>query len=238
MRAQILSIVAFALATSVAPSIAFAQDSDDLCAGLEGKKLDKCEDKKRKQLEKVRAKTTPFKPSKLSPKFAELDGDDVNPFNMDKYYVGVSESGIAPIDEVVVQVMRVQAAVTMASYVGELNKSGDKDKAAELAIPTIEVLQSLKDAVKDIQSAAEKVISTPPTELVESPADAMKVPKALGSLTSAAGQLPQLATDLPNALAAIGPLAGAAGNGAMDMAAEAVEGAVEGAVEQAGEAVP
>jgi hypothetical protein len=233
MRAQIISIVAFAFATSFAPSIAFAEDSDDLCAGLEGKKLDKCEDKRRKQLEKVRSKTTPFQPSKLSPKFASLDGDDVNPFNMDKYYIGVADTGIAPVNEVVEQVMRVQAAVRMASYVGELHKNGDKEKAAELAIPTVEVLASLKDAVQDIQAAAEKVIATPPQELVESPADALKVPKAVGVLSAAVGQLPQLASDLPNAISALGPLTGAAAAGAVDMATEAAQDAVEGAVEGA-----
>lgn len=234
MRAQFLSMMALAFATTALPGVAFADDAADLCAGLEGKKLEKCEAKRVKQLEKLRANTTPFQPSKLHEKFSSLDADDANPFNMDKYYVGVTDTGIGKVDEVVAQVMRVQAAVKMASYVGELNEAGEKDKAAELAIPTIEVLASLKDAVKDIQAAAQEVAATPPTELVENPADALKVPKAVGALTAAAGSLTQLANDLPNALAAVQPLAGAAAQGAVEQAAEAVEGAVEEAVDGAG----
>jgi len=231
MKFNPIGLAIVAMSTLIVPSIAAAQD--DLCDGLEGKKLEKCEAKKVKALEKLRSKTTPFKPSKLSDKFADLDGDDVNPLNMDKYYVGVAETGIAPVDDVLVQVMRVNAAVQMGKYVGELEKNGESDKAKALAGPTVEILMQLKDAKDDIMGSVQKLTSTPPTELVDNPADALKVPKALGAVTSAAGQLPKLFTDLPNVMAAVVPLAKAGGGAALDGAMEEAAGAVEGAVEGA-----
>jgi len=231
MKFNPIGLAIVAMSTLVVPSLASAQD--DLCDGLEGKKLEKCEKKRTKQLEKLRAKTEPFQPSKLSPKFESLDGEDVNPLNMDKYYVGVSDTGIKPVNDVLEEVLKVSAAVKMGKYVGELQKNGETEKAKELAGPTMEVLVSLKDSKDDIMASIEKLTSTPPTELVESPADAMKVPKALGAVTSAAGQIPQLFTDLPNVLAAVTPLAkagaGAGVDGAMEKAGEAAEGAMEDA---------
>jgi len=234
MKFNKIGLAVLAMSTLVLPSMASAQD--DLCDGLEGKKLEKCETKRKKNLDKLRAKTTPFKPSKLSPKFESLDGDDVNPLNMDKYYVGVPDTGIAPVNDVLMQVMRVNAAVKMGKYVGELEKSGDTAKAKELAGPTVEVLMSLKDAKDDIMASVQKLTSTPPTELVESPADALKVPKALGAVTSAAGQIPQLFTDLPNVIKSIDGLAKAGGGAALDGAMEEAKGAVEGAVDGAKDA--
>lgn len=183
------------------------------CEGLDEKKIEKCEKKETKRIDKLRKTTTPFVPSKLGPDFASLDSE--NPFDMDSFYLGMSDTGIEPIDELLNEVAKIQAAVKMAKYVGYLNKNGEGDKAQKYAKPTLDALMELQNAQDGLMEKVQGLQSDP-AALVSSPT---QIPKAVSSLTSILGQIPQVFADIPGAISAVKPLASGA-------AAGAIEGAV------------
>ena len=196
---------ATALLLPINSAIAFEK-----CDGLDEKKIAKCEKKETKRIDKLRATTTPFVPSTLGADFAGLDSE--NPFDMDDFYLGMSDTGIEPIDDLLNEVAKVQAAVKMAKYVGYLNKNGDSAKAQQYAKPTLDALMDLQNAKDGIM---EKLagLQKDPAALVSSP---MEIPKAASSLASIAGQIPQVFADLPGAITSVKPLAEGAAGGAID----------------------
>ena len=211
------------------------------------KKKAKCEKSETKRIAKLRKKTTPFKPSAISDSFAALDGDDANPFNTDDYYLGISETGIKPLDELVASVVRIQGAVALATYVGALDKDGKSDEAKALATDLLPELLKMKDEVEAIKEKVNEIKADPTSLVKDNPAAALKVPGALGPVAT---QLPKTIGQLPKAIAALKPLAGGAmgaavkaaaakageaAGGAMGKAADLQE-AAQGAAEAAGDA--
>lgn len=199
------------------PASAFAEDAADFvkCAGEEdAKKKDKCNATEAKRVAKARTASTLYKPSMLSEKFAALDDDAKNPFNQDSFYVGVIATGSKDVDAVLTSVAKIDGAITMASYIGHLNKTGKADEAKALATDLIPVLTKLGEEVKAIKESVEKIKANP-AAVVSNPMDAPKIVKAI---------VPALATvvgatvELPKALGAIKPLAGGAAGAAVDAA--------------------
>lgn len=216
--------------TFSADALAFAK-----CDKMEDeKKKAKCEKGETKRITKLRAKTTPLKPSAISPAFADLDGDDANPFNMDDFYLGTKTTGIAAVDEITAGANRIMGAVAMAAYIGSME---DKAAATKLAAGLLPVLAKLPDEGKAIVEKAKAAVADPTSLVKDNPAAALKIPGALGPVV---GQLPGTLGDIPEALKSVkalaGGAAGAAMGAAMDKAKEATAGAAE-AVEGAKEAV-
>lgn len=213
------ALLGFALLLPVATFSADALAFEKCDAMDDEKAKAKCEKKETKRVAKLRKKTTPLKPSAISDKFASLDADDKNPFNMDDYYLGTSETGIKPLDELVASVNRIQGAVAMAGYVGKLNKDGDKDTAKALASDLLPVLKDMKTEVDAIKAKVNEIKADPASLVKDNPAAALKIPGAIGPVAT---QLPQTIAALPKAISAIGPIAagaaGAAAEGAMDAA--------------------
>lgn len=184
----------------------------------------KCEGKEAKRIAKLRSKTTPFKPSALSAAYAGMDADDKNIFNMDDWYVPTYETGVKDVDTLLGSVSRIDAALTMAAYIGKLNKDGKADEAKALAKDLLPELKKMKDDVKAITDSINKIKADPKSVVASNPA---ALPKVLGALGTATTTLPALVAEIPKALGAIGPIAGGA-------AGAAVEGAVDKAKDAAG----
>lgn len=225
-----LSLTAIAVTTLSLTLAAPAHAGFPACAGKEGSKLEKCEDKQIKNVTKLRASTTPYKPSDLDKAFASLDGDDVNPFNTDHHYFGVEETAFKKLNDVANSANRVSAAVRMANYVGQLNKT-DPAAAQDLGGKLLPILQGLEGDVKELTNQAKKLASNP-NDLVSSP---MEVPKAVAATGKIVGQLATTAASIPGALTAIMPIAKGAAAAAVDEAVgdatKAAEGAAGGAMD-------
>jgi hypothetical protein len=199
------------------------------------KKKAKCEKKEGKRISKLRAKTTPFVPSSLTDKFSSLDAEDANPFNTDNYYTPSYEPlGVEAADMVFGGVSRIEAALTMATYVGALSKEGKTDEAKALATDLLPELVKLKDEIQNIKTGVEKIKADPAALAKDNP---MLVPKIVGGAGAALAKLPGIISDLPKALSAVKPLAagaaGAAAGAAMDKVGDAA-----GAAKDAIPAVP
>lgn len=194
------------------------------CAGKADSKLEKCEAKALKNVAKLRSNTTPYKPSDLDKGFAHLDGDDVNPFNTDHHYFGVKDTGFEKLNDVAAAANKISAAVRMANYVGDLNKT-DKAAAQKLGGTLLPILKGLDAAVKDVTEKA-KLLAASPNDLVASP---MELPKAVGAVGGIVGQLGGTAAKLPGALTAIMPIVKGG-------ASAAVENAVGDATDAANDA--
>lgn len=219
-------ILAVCMLSSVLAAPAFASP----CAGLEGKKLEKCEAKEAKKAEKevariakLRASTTPFLPSKVHPDLANLDEAAVNPLNSDEFYVGYKETGLAQVDEVLIEATRVMATVKMANWVGKVNQDGDGQRATKVATVLLPELIKLQDSVPTIQAKVQEIISNPTSVVQDDPMAALKVPKALGGV---AGQLPKALSELPQVISAIEPIAKGAAAAGVNMATEKAAEAV------------
>ncbi|MEC8422707.1 MAG: hypothetical protein VX000_02955, partial [Myxococcota bacterium] len=117
------ALLGFAL---LAPASMYATDAAAFakCDKMEDdKKKAKCEKKMTKTITKLRAKTTPMVPSSLNKGFASIDGEDANPFNTDDYYTPAYEPlQIEAVDQVLGGIARINGALTMATYIGQLNK--------------------------------------------------------------------------------------------------------------------
>lgn len=227
-----LSLTALAVATLSFTLATPAYAGFAACAGKEGSKLEKCEAKEVKSLAKLRANTTPYKPSDLDKGFASLDGDDVNPFNMDYHYFGVSDSGIKKLNDVANSANQLSAVVRMANYIGELNTT-DAAAATELGGILLPHLEGLDAQVQEVSAKAKKLASNP-NDLVDSP---MEVPKAVGAVGTIVKQLASTATSAPGALKAIMPIAKGAGAAAAEQAVGDATGAAGDAVSEATESL-
>ena len=207
------ALLGFAL---LLPASAFAQDADFVkCAGEEDEKTKtKCNAKEAKRVAKARTASTLYKPSMLSEKFAALDDDAKNPFNQDSFYVGVIATGSKDVDAVLASVAKIDGAITMASYIGYLNKSGKADEAKALAGDLIPVLTKLKDEVKTIKESIDKIKANPAAVA----ANPMDVPKIAKAIVPALATVVGATAELPKALGAVKPLAGGAAGAAVDMA--------------------
>ncbi len=221
--------------TFSADALAFAK-----CDSMEDEKSKaKCEKKETKRVSKLRAKTTPYVPSALNADLSSLDDEAANPFNMDDYYTPSYEPlGIEAVDQVLGGVSRIDAALTMANYVGALNKEGKTDEAKTLASALLPELIKMKDDIQAIKEGVEKIKADPTSLVKDNP---MLAPKVVGGAASALGALPGMITDLPKAVSAVQPLAGGAAGAAvkagMDKADDATGGAMD-KVEGAKDAVP
>jgi len=202
-----------------------AQAGFAACDGKDGAKLEKCEAKEIKNVGKLRAKTTAYKPSELDKAFEALDGDDVNPFNTDYHYFGVAEVKIEKLAELNASVNKVASAVRMANYIGELNAT-DASAAQDLGGKLLPILKALDEDIKSLTEQAQALAGSP-NDLVSSP---MEVPAAVAATAKMISQLGATAASLPGALTAIVPIAQGA-------ATAAVEQAVGDATEAAGDAV-
>jgi hypothetical protein len=196
------------------PASAFAEDAVDFvkCAGEEDeKKKSKCNATEAKRVAKARTSSTLYKPSMLSEKFAGLDEDAKNPFNQDSFYVGVIATGSKDVDAVLTSVAKIDGAITMASYIGHLNKTGKADEAKALATDLIPVLTKLGEELDAVTQSLQKIISDPKAL----GPDALKIlPVVKPALATVVGA----AVELPKALGAIKPLAGGAAGAAVDAA--------------------
>ena len=200
------------------------------------KKKAKCEKKEAKRISKLRAKTTPFVPSAISDKFSGLDAEDKNPFNTDDYYTASYEPlGIEAVDQVLGGVANIEAALTMATYVGALSKEGKDDEAKALASSLLPELIKMKDEIQAIKEGVEKIKAAPASLVKDNP---MLAPKVVGGAGAALGKLPGIITDLPKAVSAVKPLAGGAAGAAMDAGLDKVNDAAGGAADKAKDAVP
>lgn len=224
------------------PASAYSVDAHAYakCDSLEDdKKKAKCEKKEAKRITKLRAKTTPFAPSALSDKFTDLDGEDANPFNSDDYYTASYEPlGIEAVDQVLGGVANIEAALTMATYVGALEKEGKSDEAKKLASALLPELVKMKDEINNIKEGVEKIKADPASLVKDNP---MLAPKVVGGATQALGKLPGIVTDLPKAVSAVKPLAGGAAGAAVEAGMDKANGAAGGAmdkVDAAKDAVP
>jgi hypothetical protein len=232
------ALLGFALLT---PASLYATDADAFakCDAMEdAKKAAKCEKKAAKTLGKLRAKTTPMAPSALNSGLSSLDGDDANPFNMDDYYTPAYEPlKIDAVDQVLGGVSRINGALTMANYVGQLSKDGKTAEAKKLASALLPELVKMKKDIDGIKEGIDKIKADPAALAKDNP---MAVPKIVGGAATALGQIPGMIADLPKAVAAIKPLAagaaGAAVNAAADKAGDAMGGAAGAAGDAAGKA--
>ncbi len=201
------------------------------CAGKEDSKLEKCEAKALKSLAKLRSSTTPYKPSDLDKGFAHLDGDDANPFNTDYHYFGVKDTGFEKLNDVADAANKISAAVRMANYVGDLNKT-DKAAAQKLGGTLLPILKGLDASVKDVTEKA-KLLAASPNDLVASP---MELPKAVGAVGGIVAQLGGTAAKIPGALTAVMPIAKGAASAAVEQAVgdatDAADKAVGGALDK------
>jgi hypothetical protein len=222
MKFKLVSLVlATAFALPLIPNTAFAYEK---CMGLEEKDFEKCEKKEAKRIGKLRSSTTAFVPSALGDGFSGLDA--TNPFDSDDWYLGTVETGIEKVDVVINEVVKVQAAVKMAKYVSWEFNNGDKDKATSYAKPTLDALMNLQNAQADIQGKVDELKSTPPTELVDDPSQALKAIGAVKNLVSVGAQIPSTFADIPGAITSVKPIAAGMGGDAVENAAEAVQGAM------------
>ena len=215
-----------AAVTAATLSITFttpAQAGFAACAGKDGSKLEKCEAKQIKNVEKRRANTTPYQPSDLDKSFASLDTEADNPFNSDHHYFGVKDTGFESLNDVAAAANKISATVRMANYVGDLNKT-DPAAAAALGGKLLPILQSLQESINEV---SEKAQAIDPNDLVSSP---MELPKALSAIGGIISQLGGTAAKLPGALTAIGPIAKGAASAAVDKAVGDATSAVEDAV--------
>ncbi len=215
-----LKSVFFGLALLV-PASSFAQDeaaAPDFvkCADKEGDDKDKCNAKAAKNVAKARKASTLYKPSMLSDKFAGLDADDKNPFNIDSFYVGVIETGSKDVDAVLASVAKIDAAITMTSYVGYLSKSGKSDEAKALATDLIPVLTKLGEDVKAITESINKIKADPKS--VANPPTAL--PKIVKALPPALATVGGAVAELPKALGAVKPIASGAAGAAVEAAGD------------------
>jgi hypothetical protein len=216
------ALLGFAL---LAPAALYATDASAYakCDGKEGKDLEKCEKKESKRISKLRSKTTAFVPSSLNSGLADLDAEDANPFNMDDYYTPAYEPlGVEAADKVLGSVNTIDAALTMASYVGKLNKEGKTEEATKLASALLPELLKLKDEVKSIKEGIEQIKADPASLVKDNP---MLAPKLVGATASALGQLPGMITELPKAVSAVKPLAKGAAAAGVNAATDAAKGA-------------
>jgi len=222
-------LAALAATTVSFTFIAPAHAGFSACAGKEGSKLEKCEAKALKNVAKLRASTTPYKPSDLDKGFAHLDGDDVNPFNTDHHYFGVKDTGFEKLNDVAEAANKISAAIRMANYVGDLNKT-DKAAAKDLGGKLLPILKNLDASIQDVTEKA-KLLAASPNDLVESP---MELPKAVGAVGGIVSQLGGTATKLPGALTAVMPIAKGAAEAAVEQgvgeATDAADKAVSGAL--------
>jgi hypothetical protein len=183
-----------------------------------GKKQDKCNAKEAKKVTKLRAKTTALKPSAINAGLSGLDGDDVNPLNTDELYTPAYEPfNIEAVDQVLGGVNRIDAALTMAGYIGELNKAGKTDEAKKLATALLPELVKMKDDIKGIKEDIDKIKADPASLAKENP---MAVPKIVGGATQALAAIPGMISGLPKAVSAIKPLAGGAAGAAVNAAVD------------------
>jgi hypothetical protein len=209
-------------------SAAFAEDAKPDFVKCEGetdeKKKEKCNATEAKRVAKARGNSTLFKPSMLSEKFAGLDEDAKNPFNQDSFYVGTIATGSKDVDAVLASVAKIDGAITMASYIGYLNKTGKGDEAKALATDLIPVLKKQIDEVKAIKESIEKIKANP-AAVVSNPMDAPKILKAIvPALATAVGAV----AELPKAAGALGPIASGAGAAAVEAAKDKAADAVPG----------
>ena len=230
------ALLGFAL---LAPVSLYATDAAAFakCDAMEDdKSKGKCEKKETKRIGKLRAKTTPLAPSTLNDGLSGLDGEDANPFNMDDYYTpAYVPLEIAAVDSVLGGVNRINGALTMATYIGKLNKDGKTDEAKTLATALLPELVKMKDDIKSIKEGVEKIKADPKSLVTENP---MALPKVLSGTATALGQLPGMISDLPKAVSAIKPLAGGAAGAAVNAATEKATGAAGDAADKAKDAVP
>ena len=207
-------------------SAAFAEDAKPDFVKCEGetdeKKKDKCNATEAKRVAKARGNSTLFKPSMLSEKFAGLDEDAKNPFNQDSFYVGTIATGSKDVDAVLTSVAKIDGAITMASYIGYLNKTGKSDEAKALATDLIPVLTKLGDDVKAIKESIDKIKANP-AAVAANPAAVPKIVKALGPALVTVGGA---AAELPKALGAIKPIAAGAAGAAVEAAGDKAKDAV------------
>jgi len=222
----------------LAPVSLYASDAAAFaaCDGIEdAKKQAKCEKKEAKKLAKLRAKTTPMAPSALNAGLASIDGEDVNPFNMDDYYTPSYEAfKIDAVDQVLGGVARINGALTMATYIGQLDKDGKSDEAKALATALLPELMKMKDDIEGIKEGINKIKADAKGLAKDNPT---AVPKIIAGAATAAGQIPGMLKDLPKAVSAIKPLAAGAAGAAVNAATEKVMDAAGEAAGAAGEAV-
>ena len=177
------ALLGFAL---LAPVSLYATDAAAFakCDAMEdAKKQAKCEKKESKRIAKLRAKTTPLAPSAVNAGLASLDAEDANPFNMDDYYVPAYEPlNIENVDKVLGGVNRIDAALTMANYIGQLNKDGKTDEAKTLATALLPELVKMKDDIKGIKEGIEAIKADPASVVKDNP---MAAPKVVSGATSA-----------------------------------------------------
>jgi hypothetical protein len=230
------ALLGFAL---LAPAALYTTDAAAFakCDSIDNdKKKAKCEKKEGKRISKLRSKTTPYVPSALNDGLSKLDGEDANPFNMDDYYTPSYEPmGIENVDKVLGGVSKIDAALTMANYIGQLHKDGKQDEAKELASELLPVLIKLKDEVQAIKEGIDGIKADPASLAKDDP---MKVPAIVKGAGAAAAQLPSLITELPKAVSAVTPLAKGAAAAGVNMATDAAKDAAGGAADKAKDAVP
>lgn len=211
-------------------STAFAEDAKADFVKCEGetdeKAKTKCNDKEAKRVSKARAASTLYKPSQLSDKFAGLDEDAKNPFNQDSFYVGIIATGSKDVDAVLTSVAKIDGAITMASYIGYLNKTGKGDEAKALATDLIPVLTKLGDEVKTIKESIDKIKANPAAVA----ANPMDVPKIVKAIVPALATVVGAATELPKALGAVKPIAAGAAGAAVEAAKDKATDAAKDAV--------
>lgn len=188
------------------------------------KKKEKCNATEAKRVAKARTNSTLFKPSMLSDKFAGLDEDAKNPFNQDSFYVGTIATGSKDVDAVLASVAKIDGAITMASYIGYLNKTGKGDEAKALATDLIPVLTKLGEEIKTIQESINKIKANPAAVA----ANPMDVPKIAKAIVPALATVVGAVTELPKAAGALKPIASGAGAAAVDAAKDKAADAVPG----------
>lgn len=193
----------------LAISAAFASFDDDLCAGLDGNRLERCETKRRGRVDNLRASTVAFLPSQLHDSLTGMDRE--NPFDSDRFYLGTVETGIDEVDNVLTEVVRVQAAVRMARYVGALYAEGEVDMARQYATPTLQALISLKDTRANLLEDISGLRTVKPRDLIkgDNPRDPQALLEAGKSITQIArvtAQTTRAFADLPGAIAALRPI--------------------------------
>ena len=105
----------------------------DSCSQYRVDRQKQCNKEWHRQLARERRATTPFLPSKISPALAHLDSPDQNPLATDDWYLGVYQTGWAPMDQHLATVDRSRAMVRMTDYLLWLHKNGQQDQAVALA---------------------------------------------------------------------------------------------------------
>lgn len=169
----------------------------------------------RKKSQRARKHTTPFLPSALAPGFKRLDAQ--NPLESDDWYVGLPKrTGVDSVDQIARSVTRLEAAITLARYTGDLHTNGHTRRSTRLAKELLPVLRDLSSDVSSLSNAVTEIAADPLKLVTDRPLAVVSVTRVTVGLGR---KMPRLVRELPKVTTALAPIAETTVQGAARQAA-------------------